>query len=660
MTTNLPTFSSAQLRDRDQKLCEQFEVEKTELNRKLKRFQQAADHNSNDLFDALNRNRRLAESLGFKDEFTAHVFINSADHVMSFYECFKKVKLLEMELKCEKQEVAILTAKLRGAEATGDNQDELNKLKRELEESNSRHTAEMTELQKRYDQLQDVKNRAAERYKSDYKKWDTFNKWLFTEDTEHKQHRSEPGISKEEKRRRDKESFKRKRQKMVEMGPDMARIESELGGTSNIAVSKPPPIGGTFLDHDKENSRIPQSQSPSKPGTSLFTTAEHLSSPGLMLKSVTNIGASSPSQTLFLGTDATANLQSLVFQPVFESITPKQEPGLPQSPSFGRSLNFKRSYARMPSSSDTEDDSQAVCVPGLDARSGKPSIFKVPAQPASTSRVYDTRDRLSSSLSARPSSSSEPRKKLELLQAEPMRSEERPSKIRRLSSDVFSLQPQPSSFVHKNDENSTPLASWKGKGKALQKENDITPIAAKNSSQKRSHDYSSFKGRGRYAANVQNADKTINGQFVINPVLNSGKNYQYDEVVRNREERKKMHGGDCECCRDYYENVGPLPPRLQQPLWRSPTRSPSKFKRRRSVSPSPREITDMGSRRQAISRHRHTWARAKTPPGYWDIGFPDTQQVGDINQKAHEMQQQKLDEVEKEAERDGGRFRKRH
>lgn len=110
----------------------------------------------------------------------------------------------------------------------------------------------------------------------------------------------------------------------------------------------------------------------------------------------------------------------------------------------------------------------------------------------------------------------------------------------------------------------------------------------------------------------------------------------------------------------YYENVGPLPARLQQPLWSSPTRDPSKFDRGRSASPSPREKHEIESHRKAISRHRYTWSRAKTPPGYWDIGFPDTQQVGDINQKAKEMQKQKLAEVEQEAERDGGRFRKRH
>ena len=44
--------------------------------------------------------------------------------------------------------------------------------------------------------------------------------------------------------------------------------------------------------------------------------------------------------------------------------------------------------------------------------------------------------------------------------------------------------------------------------------------------------------------------KAINAEFEINPDENDGLNYAYDAVVRNKEERRKMHGGDCECCRE--------------------------------------------------------------------------------------------------------------
>lgn len=76
---------------------------------------------------------------------------------------------------------------------------------------------------------------------------------------------------------------------------------------------------------------------------------------------------------------------------------------------------------------------------------------------------------------------------------------------------------------------------------------------------------------------------------------------------------------------------------------------------------------DVTAHKQAISRHRHKWAPASTPPGYWyvtqdiitriirltystrNIGFPDTQQVADINRQAVELHGQKRNAVEQEA-----------
>jgi hypothetical protein len=42
----------------------------------------------------------------------------------------------------------------------------------------------------------------------------------------------------------------------------------------------------------------------------------------------------------------------------------------------------------------------------------------------------------------------------------------------------------------------------------------------------------------------------LNALYAIDPNANGGLDYQYDEVVRNRDARRRMHGGDCECCRD--------------------------------------------------------------------------------------------------------------
>jgi hypothetical protein len=179
---------------------------------------------------------------------------------------------------------------------------------------------------------------------------------------------------------------------------------------------------------------------------------------------------------------------------------------------------------------------------------------------------------------------------------------------------------------------------------------------------------------------TRNPEMTINAVYAIDPKNNGGKSYQYDEVVRKKDQRRRMHGGDCECCREvnrscyfvklvanilkqYYNNVGPLPNRLRQPLWRSPSRNQSKSDALddslHGNSGTLRRQADIDSHQQAISRHRHTWARAKTPPGYWEIGFPNTQEVGDINEKAKEMQKKKKIQIEHESNRNGGRYRKK-
>lgn len=67
----------------------------------------------------------------------------------------------------------------------------------------------------------------------------------------------------------------------------------------------------------------------------------------------------------------------------------------------------------------------------------------------------------------------------------------------------------------------------------------------------------------------------------------------------------------------------------------------------------------VSAHRQAVSRHRAQWERAPTPPGYWEIGFPDTQAVEKINEKAAEIHRQKRAAVAREARDGGGRYRRR-
>jgi hypothetical protein len=79
--------------------------------------------------------------------------------------------------------------------------------------------------------------------------------------------------------------------------------------------------------------------------------------------------------------------------------------------------------------------------------------------------------------------------------------------------------------------------------------------------------YQQFKGRGRYAVppqcvliflaylhivNIPNrpGNKTINSEFEINPTHNEGMAFQFDSVVRDKNERKKLVAGDCIACKE--------------------------------------------------------------------------------------------------------------
>jgi hypothetical protein len=111
-----------------------------------------------------------------------------------------------------------------------------------------------------------------------------------------------------------------------------------------------------------------------------------------------------------------------------------------------------------------------------------------------------------------------------------------------------------------------------------------------------------------------------------------------------------------------------MPPRAMPPLWRSPTSSQEVRHRCKkhgghgtggNDERGPDDDGEIAAHRQAISRHRNQWDRPTTPPAYWQIGFPDTQEVRNINEKAEEMHQQKQRMMEREAAKPDGKYRKK-
>ena len=116
--------------------------------------------------------------------------------------------------------------------------------------------------------------------------------------------------------------------------------------------------------------------------------------------------------------------------------------------------------------------------------------------------------------------------------------------------------------------------------------------------------------------------------------------------------------------------MGPLPPRLEAPRWSSPPSralsSPTLVASESAASHDYKNLersgeqAEVSAHRQAVSRHRAQWERAPTPPGYWEIGFPDTQAVEKINERAAELHRKKRAYITEEAAKEvGGRYRRR-
>ena len=72
--------------------------------------------------------------------------------------------------------------------------------------------------------------------------------------------------------------------------------------------------------------------------------------------------------------------------------------------------------------------------------------------------------------------------------------------------------------------------------------------------------------------------------------------FKFEQVVRKKHLRAQMHGTDCACCSNYYNATKELNP-------------------------------SENNHQQQISRHRVWSKRPETPPGFWDVDFPNTQQL---------------------------------
>ncbi|TFK67185.1 hypothetical protein BDN72DRAFT_843358 [Pluteus cervinus] len=405
---------------------------------------------------------------------------------------------------------------------------------------------------------------------------------------------------------------------------------------------------------------------------------------------------------------------------ILEPVVPAAEPGLiasqtfikkerESSPTIGDTTNLAKRPRSQLNSSDTEEDTQAT-----NFFPSSPPMFKIPDLPSSvfkakakhalaanapvslslagtsagSSTTTPMKSRLRHTLTPRPHPSLTPvpdspkagSSSRRLSDPSPTKDPDthRPHKLRRMSDDMDLSSGFGGTPAYTPSESKPPRSSKsKGKDKVVdmkleEKPSNWTPQIKQPKTQKRPGDYSAYKGRGRYAKEAESGPKTLNAMYEIDPQRNKGVNHQFEEVVRGRDERKQMQAGDCEDCREYYEAVGPMPTRLRTPAWgSSPPPTPVKPCSRHPLrgtdsdagagpsSSSSSRQKEIAKHKQSVSRHRHHWERTKTPPGYWNIGFPDTQEAQKINEEAMEMHKQKMQRVEEGVKRGDGKYRRR-
>ena len=86
------------------------------LEKKLQKIKSISDETAKHLFDAVNRGRRLAQSLGFNDVYDAQFAIDSFDHDISLRECYDRLHRQDDQLSTQKKEITTLETKLHNAE----------------------------------------------------------------------------------------------------------------------------------------------------------------------------------------------------------------------------------------------------------------------------------------------------------------------------------------------------------------------------------------------------------------------------------------------------------------------------------------------------------------------------------------------------------------
>ncbi|CAK7226553.1 hypothetical protein SBRCBS47491_006270 [Sporothrix bragantina] len=155
--------------------------------------------------------------------------------------------------------------------------------------------------------------------------------------------------------------------------------------------------------------------------------------------------------------------------------------------------------------------------------------------------------------------------------------------------------------------------------------------------------------------------------FKINPALNNGETFAYNEVVRGRADRANLAGcTDPQCCGKAFrgmatseldaagpahirhpENIVLMERHLGNDAFLLAQMDPDE-KRELWIEARTKELADK------FGKHRHRYHRRASPPGFWDTDFPTTQDEEQHRAEAEKVERITVQERYREAMRPGG------
>jgi hypothetical protein len=160
------------------------------------------------------------------------------------------------------------------------------------------------------------------------------------------------------------------------------------------------------------------------------------------------------------------------------------------------------------------------------------------------------------------------------------------------------------------------------------------------------------------------------GDFKVNPQYNHGYDYAFTDVVRDQEARRCLPG--CtkpECCGNVFRALAEAARDPNKPPTASQDEADMRILKEflgdnahkiRNMSKAEKDETLLQARTRELAnkhgKHRHAYERRQSPPGFWRLDFPSTQEERDDRRKIEQHEQDLVAQRYREAMRPGGAY----